>query len=297
MPESLNYLDPKTLTKISRLDLKARLIVEGFISGLHKSPYHGFSVEFAQHREYTPGDEIKHLDWKVYGKTDRYYIKQYEEETNLACHMLLDTSESMTYKSRGNISKLEYGCYIVVSLAYLLLEQRDAVSLVTFDNKIQKNLRRSSSPAQLRTIISELNDLKNDEKTNMRRIFHELAEKITKRGMIVIISDFFDDMNNVIEGIRHFRYNKHEVILFHLLDRDEHTFPFLDLTMFDGLEGITPIKTDPRALREAYLKEVKEFTEGLKKECRNNNVDYVLVNTSDTLDHVLSAYLAARLKK
>src|SRR3990172_601697 len=190
MPTELSkYLDPKTLTKIQGLDLKARLIVEGYISGKHKSPYHGFSVEFAEHREYTPGDDLKHLDWKVLGKTDRLYIKQYEEETNLRSYLLVDTSESMKYASPGNISKLEYALYIAASLTYMLVRQQDSVGLVLFDNAVKKFVPASSSPAHLRLILHELTQIVPEQRTDTGMIFHDLAERIKRKGLVVILSD------------------------------------------------------------------------------------------------------------
>jgi len=289
------YLDPKTLTKIGGLDLQARLIVEGYISGKHKSPYHGFSVEFAEHREYTPGDDLKHLDWKVLGKTDRYYIKQYEEETNLRSYILLDTSESMKYASPGNVSKLEYACFIAASLSYMLIRQQDSVGMVLFDNGIKKFIPASSSPAHLRLVLHELAQVVPDQRTDTGTIFHDLAERIKRKGLIVILSDLFDDPEKLLFGLQHFRHKRHEVIVFQLLDDFEMRFPFDQMTLFEGYEGWQELLCDPRALHKAYMDEYRGFTEKMQRGCRNNKIDFVPVNTKNPLDVVLSAYLATRL--
>ncbi len=255
--ELSKYLDPKTLTKISNLDLKARLIVEGYISGKHKSPFHGFSVEFAEHREYSAGDDFKHLDWKVWAKSDRYYIKQYEEETNLRSFILLDTSESMKYASPGSISKLEYASYIAASLSYLLVRNQDSVGMVLFDNKIKKFIPASASPAHLRLLLHELTQIVPEQKTDTGMIFHELAERIKRKGLIVILSDLFDDPAKLMSGLQHFRYLRHEVIVFQILDDFEQRFPFDSMTQFEGLEGWEDLICDPRSLRKGYLEEYK----------------------------------------
>ncbi len=292
--ELSKYLDPKTLTKISNLDLKARLIVEGYISGKHKSPFHGFSVEFAEHREYSAGDDFKHLDWKVWAKSDRYYIKQYEEETNLRSFILLDTSESMKYASPGSISKLEYASYIAASLSYLLVRNQDSVGMVLFDNKIKKFIPASASPAHLRLLLHELTQIVPEQKTDTGMIFHELAERIKRKGLIVILSDLFDDPAKLMSGLQHFRYLRHEVIVFQILDDFEQRFPFDSMTQFEGLEGWEDLICDPRSLRKGYLEEYKEFTDKMKRGCRNNKIDFVPISTHQPLDVVLSAYLATR---
>ena len=288
------YLDPKTLTKIGNLDLKARLIVEGYISGQHKSPYHGFSVEFAEHREYSPGDDLKHLDWKVFAKSDRFYIKQYEEETNLRSYILLDTSESMKYASPGNISKLEYACYIAASLTYMLIRQQDSVGMVLFDNKVKKFVPASASPAHLRLLLHELGQLAPEQRTDTGLILHDLAERIKRKGLVVILSDLFDDPEKLMSGLQHFRHRRHEVIVFQILDDFEMGFPFDNMTMFEGYEGWQELLCDPRALRKGYLDEYQAFTERMKRGCRNNKIDFVPICTKHPLDVALSAYLAAR---
>lgn len=288
------YLDPKTLSKASRLEMRARLVVEGYISGMHRSPYHGFSVEFAQHREYAPGDDLKHMDWKVFGRSDRYYIKEYEEETNLRCHIILDTSESMNYASPGNMTKLEYGCYIAATLAYMLLRQQDSVGLTLFDNGIKKLVPSSASPAQLRTVLYELCQIVPEKKTDMSLIFHDLAERVQRRGLVVVISDLFDSAENILRGLQHFRHKRHEVLVFHVLDDAEMKFPFKDMTKFLGLESWPELIVDPPSLRKAYIEEYENFVATMKKGCLNTRIDYAPINTSHPLDVALTAYLATR---
>ncbi|MBN1443427.1 MAG: DUF58 domain-containing protein [Planctomycetes bacterium] len=287
------YLDPRVLSKLSRLELKARRVVEGFISGLHRSPYHGFSVEFAEHREYVPGDDVRHIDWKVFGRSDRFYIKQYEEETNLVTHILLDASESMTYAS-GGISKYEYGTYVAASLAYLLLRQQDAVGLALFDSEVRDFTPPRSAASQLGTLVSILENPPLREKTDIGRLLHEYASRIKKKGLIVIISDMLDDLEAIERGLKHLRYRQHEVIVFHVLDPDELSFPFRRMTLFEGLEARPDMLVNPGALRDAYLAELNAFLDSLRRMCRSNRFDYVRLATRDKLDVALSTYLAKR---
>ncbi len=298
MPETQEdyrkYLDPKTLSKIKRLDLKARLIVEGFISGLHRSPYHGFSVEFAENREYVPGDDIKHIDWKVWGRSDRYYIKQYEEETNLRCTVVLDTSESMHYGSDSDVTKYDYACYVAASLAYLMLNQQDAVGMAMFDQDINLFMPPTSTGIQLKQMLHEMTKVAPKKKTNIGLILHNLAERISRKGMVIIISDFFDSADNVLYGLRHLRHKKHDILAFHILDKYELSFPFESMTLFEGLEEYPELLADPRALKKAYLKELDTFLNELKKGCRNNRVDYIQLHTGMPLDVALTSYLAMR---
>ncbi len=296
MNELQRYLDPKTLVKIGRLDLVARRVVEGYISGLHRSPYHGFSVEFADHREYVPGDDIKHLDWRTLAKTDRYYIKEYEEETNLRSTILLDTSESMKYGS-GEVTKQAYGCFVAASLAYMLTQQQDSVGLAMFDSGVHRFVPPKSNAAHLRLILHELNQIVPKAKTKMDLIFHDVAERVHKRGLIVVISDLFDDPETILMGLRHFRHNRHEVVVFHVLDEYETTFPFDETTLFDGLEGYGEVLTEPRGLRDTYLEEANKFILAMKRGCRHHEIDYVQLSTATPLDVALSAYLASRAKR
>ncbi len=289
------YLDPKVLAKLGRLELKARLIVEGFIAGLHKSPYRGISVEFAEHREYVPGDDTRHVDWKVFGRTDRFYIKQYEEETNLKSYILLDGSESMGFAGGdGQISKYQYGTYLAAALAYLILKQQDAVGLAVFDDEVRGFVPPSSSQTHLLNVIQELDRQTAAKKTAVGDILRGFADRIKKKGIIIIISDMFDDLESIQLGLKHLRYKRHDVILFHILDHDELNFPYQRMTLFEGLEGYPELLADPRALRRAYLEEIQKFQEDLKRTCRRSRIDYVLLDTSRRLDAPLTAFLASR---
>jgi len=289
------YLDPKVLSKITRLDLQARLVVEGFISGLHRSPFHGFSVEFASHREYVPGDDIKHIDWKVLGKTDRYYIKQYEEETNLKATFLLDASESMHYGGgNGKMSKYQYAAAVAASLGFLLLQQQDAVGLAIFDEDIRTFLPASANPNQIKQFVHAVDVIEPKQKTSLEPICHSLAEKIARRGLICVVSDLFVDIDGVLRGLEHFRHYGHEVMVMHILDEDELTFPFQGNTMFDGLEATGRLLVEPRALREGYLEALNAFCREVKRKCVASRIDYKLISTADYMDAALLSFLAAR---
>jgi uncharacterized protein (DUF58 family) len=287
-------LDPKTLSKIRGLEVRARLIVEGFMAGQHKSPYQGFSVEFAQHREYAWGDDLRHLDWKVLGRTDKHYLKQYEEETNLVLYVVVDTSESMTYGSVEGVTKLDYASYIAASLAHLTLQQRDAVSLALFDRELYQYLKPNTNPAHLRNICHQLETSRNKEKTQMGLTLHELADRFPRRGIVLILSDCFDRVDEIVSGLKHLRYKRHDMILMNVMDPYELEFPFKDATLFEGLEEYPELLVEPRALRQRYLEEVTQFQATLKKGCRGLMADYVLMNTGEPLDVALSAYLATR---
>ncbi len=296
MDDPQKYLDPLTLAKVRSLEIQARLVVEGYLSGMHKSPYHGFSVEFAQHREYVPGDDIKHVDWKVYGRTGRFFLKQYEEETNLICWLLLDISESMQYRS-GPVSKYDYACMVAAALSYLILHQQDSVGLVTFDDQVRKFLRPSSQPSHLKQLIQVMNVGAAREKTHLAPIFHDLAERLARRALVIILSDLFDDVPDVLAGLKHLRHKRHEVVMFHILDGAELDFPFQEATLFRGLEQYPELLTDPRTLRQGYLDEVQAFILELQRGCRGQNVDYVQLRTDTNLGVALSSYLAQRLAR
>jgi len=290
------YLDPLALAKVRSLELQARLIVEGYLSGMHKSPYHGFSVEFAQHREYVPGDDIKHVDWKVYGRTGRFYLKQYEEETNLVCWLLLDVSESMRYGS-GPVCKYDYACMSAAAMAYLTLHQQDSIGFVTYDDQVRTFLKPSSQPARLKEMVNLMNRGCGAEKTSLEPIFHDLAERINRRSIIVVLSDLFDEPSDVLAGLKHLRFKRHEVVLFHVMDPAELEFPFQEATLFRGMEQMPELLTDPRALRDGYLAQVSTFLTELKRGCRAQNVDYVQLRTDTNLGVALSGYLAHRLAR
>jgi uncharacterized protein (DUF58 family) len=285
------------LASLEGLDLQARLVVEGYVSGMHPSPYHGFSVEFAEHREYVPGDDIRHVDWKVWSKTDKYYLKQYEEETNLLLYLLLDTSESMGYASGKNVPKLQYAQMVAASLGYMVLQQQDAVGLATFDDSVRRYLKPAGQPSHLKELIHVLDAAPARAKSDLGTVFHDLAERFKKRGVVVILSDFFDDVARVVAGLKHFRHRRHEVIVFHVLDPAELDFPFRDTTLFKGLEGMPDVLTEPRALRRAYQAEIGAFLDEMKKGCRMIDIDYVPLRTDWDLDAALSSYLAARANR
>ena len=296
METDQKFLDPQTLSKLQGLELRARHIVDGYVSGIHRSPYHGFSVEFAEHREYTQGDDLRYVDWKVFGRSDKIYLKQYEDETNLVSYMLLDISESMRYKGAGaSLSKLEYAQCIAASLSYLILQQRDSVGLVTFDKEIRSLVRASSNPAHLKQLLHVMEQSYPEKKTATGAIFHHLSERLKKRGIVLILSDLFDDVPTMLTGLKHLRHRRHEVIVFHILDPDELDFPFRRTTLFKGLEQLPELLADPRGLRKAYLKQFLRFTQAVSKGCRDHRIDYVLMRTDQPLDIALSSYLASRM--
>jgi len=287
------YLKPEVVSRLKNMKLRARLVVEGFITGLHRSPYHGFSVEFSEYRPYIPGDEIRHIDWKVYGKTNRFYIKQFEEETNLKSYLLLDVSGSMGYSSH-KITKLEYASYLAAALTYLMIEQRDAVGLVAFDKKIRKYLPPRSITSYLPQILRELEHIECSEITDVSSTFHEMAERIHRRGLIVILSDLYDEPEKVISGLKHFRHKKHEVIVFHILDPMEINFDFNRNSLFKDMETGDELTTQPWHIKAEYQKRVKQFIENYKRQCRLNGIDYVSLNTSQDFDLALMEYLIKR---
>ena len=296
--ESPSSLDPRTLAKLKGLHLRARHIVEGYVSGLHRSPYHGFSIEFAEHREYAPGDDLRYVDWKVFGRTDKYYLKQYEDETNLLCYLVLDVSESMTYRSNpAALSKLEYAQALAASVAWLVLEQQDAAGLITFDSQIRTLLRPASNSSHLKQMIHSMETASPGKKTAAGPIFHELAERLKKRGVVMILSDFFDNVKSLLAGLKHFHHRRHDVVLLHVLDPAELDFPFQRPTQFQGLEEFPDVMTDPQALRRAYLKELGAFQQALREGCRTMNMDYELMRTDRPLDAALRSFLAGRMAR
>ena len=291
-----NYLDPSFISKLNSLELKARLVVEGFMVGMHKSPYHGFSVEFSEHRAYMQGDNLKDVDWKVFGKTEKFFIKQYEEETNLRSYIFLDSSNSMSYSSGEKISKLEYALTLSAALSYLMIHQQDAVGLTIYSEKINKFLPPKSSRAYLQEILKNLAVVKPSEKTNTSLSLSEAAEKIKRRGLVIIISDFFDDINSVLKSLKHFSYMKNEVIVFQILDPMEKSFSFGKDAIFKDLETGDELTTQPYQIQKAYREAMLEFTNRIKKECLNSNIDYNLIETSDPYDKALLRYIQKREK-
>lgn len=290
-----NYLDPRVINKVERLELRARLVVEGFVTGMHKSPYRGFSVEFANHREYVPGDDLRHLDWKIFGKADRFVIKQYEEETNLRAHLFLDQSESMNYAHDGGMSKFDYAATGCAALAFLIQQQADAVGLSLFDEKVIRQIPPSNTRASLGNVFGALEQAKTrQQKTKIGAVLHDLASQLRQRGMVMIWSDLFDKPEDIIKGLREIQSRGHDIVVFHVLDKDEVEFPFERMTLFQGMEQMPELLCDPKSLRDAYLAEVEGFAEQMRKGCLGQRIDYVRVVNSMPLDVVLTSYLSAR---
>ena len=290
------YLDAKTLDKIKRLDVRARLVVEGFITGQHRSPYNGFAIEFAAHREYAPGDDLRHIDWKVWSKTDRLYIKEYEEETNLKCHLIVDCSKSMRYGENDGWSKFDYAATAAASVAYMMQQQQDSVGMVLFSNKIDKNFKSSTHPSHLKMLFHELEQVEPDNTTDISDPFLALAGQIRQRGLVVLFSDLFIDPDELGKSLQQFRLRRHEVVVFHVMHHDELEFPFQENTLFRGIEVDAELHTEPRALRKSYLEAVQSYMAKVKKVCATAGIDHVLLDTSKPLDGVLSSYLNFRAK-
>jgi uncharacterized protein (DUF58 family) len=288
------FLDPQAIAHISRLDLRARHVVEGFISGLHRSPFFGHSVEFLQHREYVPGDDLRHIDWKVWSKTDRYHIKQYEEDTNLRSTLVVDVSESMHY-GRGAVNKYNYGCTIAACLGYLLLRQQDAVGLITFDSDVRQIVPTRSQQNHIDAIVKAMDVSRPREKTDLEKILRRVAETVTSRGMIILVSDLLADRPPLFRGLDMLCHRRHDVLVFHVLDDDEVTFPFAGSTRFEGMEQLPDLLCDPRALRDGYLEALDEYLTEVRRGCVSKGIDYVLVRTGDSLDAVLSKFLHHRM--
>jgi uncharacterized protein (DUF58 family) len=292
-PDAL--LDPQALAHAELLGLHARQVVEGYLAGEHRSPFFGFATEFAQHREYAQGDDLRHLDWKVLGRTDRYFVKQYEQETNFVAQILLDGSESMRYGS-GSVTKLHYAKQLAACLAYLILLQRDAVAVGMFDAGLRRYLPRSNSRANLHVVMAQLAAFEARDKTQIGPVLHEMARQTQRKGMVLLISDLFDDEDQILEGIQHLRFIGHEVIVLHVLDPAELEFPFSGNVEFVGLEGVAPQLTRAHEIRRSYQKEMDAFRARLREGCERNQSHYVLVNTGEPLKETLSGYLAFRKK-
>ncbi|MBM4040384.1 MAG: DUF58 domain-containing protein [Planctomycetes bacterium] len=289
------YLDFDVIARISNMQLLAKVVVEGFILGLHRSPYRGFSVEFAEYRQYTAGDEIKHIDWKVYGKTDRYYIKQFEEETNLTCHILLDSSGSMAYKSRETgLSKLQYGSCLAACLSYFMMRQRDATGLTVFDTRARLMLPPRTRQSHLHRILTELDHLEPGGETNVAGPLHELAESIKRTGLVILISDLLDDPQRVLSALQHFRFKGHDIIVFQVMDDAELTFPFDSMTEFTDLETSEKLLIAPEGVKPVYMAELKRFLSSYEKGCADLKADYKLFDTRTPLELGLSEYLHRR---
>ena len=275
--------------------LRAKMVVEGSIIGKHRSPYHGFSVEFAEHRSYGFGDEIRHIDWKLFGKTDRLYIKRYEEETNLSAHLILDISNSMLYGSKKT-TKLKYANSLIASLTYLMINQQDATGLVQFSNKINRFILPKSRPSHLNVILSQLDDNLTEPDTNIELVLHEMAERISKRGLIVLCSDLMDNPEKIINGLKHFRHKKQEVIVFHIFDRKEFKFDFKSRIKFLDMETKQEIDSEPWHIRDSYTKLVSDLQKYFRRNCRKNLIDYIPVFSDQSLESCIIEYLNKRKK-
>ena len=294
MTENLQYLDPKVIARLESLELVARLVVEGFLMGLHRSPYHGFSAEFIDHRPYNPGDSLKHLDWKVYGKSDRLFVKRFEEETNLKCTLLLDKSASMGYSAGARMTKLRYGVTLAAALTYLLLKQRDAVGLVTFDEELVKYIPPRSAVTQREIILKELSSIQPSRKTNPGPLIHQLAERIQRRGLIILISDLWVNTDDFLRGIKHFRSHGHEIIVFHVVDPVEINLDYEGIARFVDLETGEEVATQAWHIKEDYQRKVTNYIARLRREFAEDSVDYFLVSTDRPFTDVLFEFLAKR---
>ena len=294
MPDSKRFLHPEAIKRIARMDLRARHIVEGFLSGMHRSPYFGQSVEFRQHREYVHGDDLRHVDWKVWARQDRLYIKQFEEDTNLRCLLAVDVSNSMRYGG-GALSKYEYACTVAATLAYWNLRQQDGVGSVAFDDKIRAKVPVLSKRNHLFAILESLNVNEPADKTDLGPLLSQIAETYPRRGMVIVISDLFSNVEQTLRGLRLLRQRGHDVLVFHLMDDDELEFPFSGPTRFEGLESEDHLNCNPRALRDAYLEAVSEFLQNVRRECAKQGIDYALIRTSENLDAALATFISNRM--
>ncbi len=292
--EAKKFLDPELVSKLDTLELKARKVVEGFMVGLHKSPYHGFSVEFSEHRAYNQGDPIRNIDWKVFAKREKYYIKQFEEETNLISHINIDISASMGYKHSGSVTKLEYGTVLAASLAYIMLKQQDSVGLSFYSDKIDEYLPPKSNKVYLKTLLTALGSLSAGNKTETGESLNLVAEKISKRGLVIIISDFFDSPDSIMKALKHFRYKKNEVIVFQILDPIEKSFAFGGDSVFVDMETAEEINTNPAQVQKAYQKAMGDFLTQIKTECRNYGIEYNLIETTTPYDKAILSYYQKR---
>lgn len=295
MSESLNFLDPSVLAGLSNLELRARVVVEGFLSGLHKSPNRGFSVEFNDYRHYQRGDDMRHVDWKLYARSDKLYIKQYEDETNVRCVILLDTSASMAYSS-GGISKLNYGITLASALSYFIMRQRDAVGLITFDDEIRNYLPAKCRQPHLMQILRTLAQVESGKKTDVVKPLTDLAASLNKKSFVILISDMLDDEERIINTLQNLRGMGNDVITFQIMDDAELNFPFNEASEFIDMEDDESYITSPAAIRNAYLDNLNEFLSYCRKQCQSSGVDYCLLNTAEPLDEALSNYMAKRAK-
>jgi len=293
----LRFLDPGVIARLGTMELKARTVVEGFLSGLHRSPYKGFSVEFAEYRQYIPGDDLSTLDWKVYARSDRHYVKKFEEETNLECHLLLDVSASMAYRGSAPMSKMEYASVLAASLAFLMNRQRDATGLIAFDDRIVSRLPAAARPGHLHALLLALEQMKPGQRSDVGRPLHQLAEALLKRSLVVIMSDLLHDPEAIIKGLRHLKFRGTDVIVFQVLDPHELTFPFRGPSRFRDVESAEEITAEPTHIRTGYLRELAGLTLRYDRELRGSGIDYVQLDTSQPVDFALLTYLGARSRR
>jgi len=298
VPETTSPFDPEILAQLQGLELRALYIVDGYLSGMHRSHHHGHSVEFTEHREYAPGDDLRYVDWKVFGKTDKVYLKQFEAETNLVCTLLVDVSESMRYQSNAaGLSKWEYCQCLAAALATIVLRQRDSVGLATFDEEVRTLVRESGNPAHLRPLIDVMEQADVRRKSNLGKVLHELSRRLKRRGVVVVLSDLLGDVESMLSGLKHLRYQRQEVIVLHVLDPAEVEFPFRQATLFQGLEALPEVLAEPRGIRKAYLAALRAFLERVQIGCQSLEVDYQLVQTDQPLNVALKRMLTARGKE
>jgi uncharacterized protein (DUF58 family) len=294
MPDSKEYLHPDAIRRIASMELRARNIVEGFMAGMHRSPYFGQSVEFVQHRQYTPGDDLRHIDWKVWSRQDKLYIKQYEEDTSLRCTLLLDASASMSY-GNGSLNKFDYAATVCACLAYLTLRQQDAVGLTVFDQRIQSRLPWRSSRSHLQSIYRSLQQTTPKDKTDLKQVFREISDTYPKRSLMVVATDFLGGEAQTLKSLAALKHAGHDILVFHIMDDDELDFPFNDATRFEGMESADQLTCNPRALRDGYLESLQRVLDRVRHACASAQIDYQLIRTSRGLDAALTAYLATRM--
>jgi len=294
MKQSRKYLDPVFLSKLANMDLVARCAVEGFFAGLHPSPFHGFSVEYSDHREYHAGDELKFVDWKVFGRSDKLYIKQFQQETNTTVYILLDSSKSMSFAGDGKVSKMDYGSFLAAALSYLMLSQSDSTSLILFAERVVKYVPASSRRTHLNTILAALQYNRPEGQTNLAGVLHTIAETTKRRGIVILISDLLDDEGDIYKGLAHLKFLRHDVIVFHTMDHQELNLDYEGLIQFEDLESKARIRTFPQSLRDGYRMRVAEFLDDIEKTTGNTGIDYCLLDTSEPLDRALVAYLVKR---
>lgn len=292
---SSKYFDPAGLSRVGSMELVAKQVVEGFLTGRHRSPYHGFSVEYLDHRAYSPGDDLRALDWKILARKDKYYVKLFEDETNLRAYILLDCSDSMAFKSDG-IDKLSYGSFLAAALTYLLIRQNDAVGLLQFDTGVREYIPPRAHPSQFRRVLDALDKSEPRGETDVGSVLHEAAERTKRRGLVIVISDLIDNEDSIANGLQHFRHNNHEVIVFHVMDEAELTFPYDRLTRFKDIEGAGRVVANPKSLRKRYLTRINEFLTRIKQDCFERRISYNLAQTNEPYDKFLAAYLDKRAR-